>query len=93
MNCPHCHDELIRKEEHDTAIPLGFVKVYYCEAGKKHYAIIDTYEEVSMRDVELTEDEIDTIIGWGGVRSVEWDLEEEELALWLRLKRIIEKEG
>ena len=46
-----------------------------------------------MPSVELTEDELDTIIGWGGVRSVEWDLEEEELALWLRLKRIIERKG
>ena len=39
--------------------------------------------------VELTEKEIETIIGWGGVRSVEWDLTEEELDLWLRLKALV----
>ena len=42
--------------------------------------------------VELTEKEIDIIIGWGGVRSVEWDLEKEELSLWLRLRQIIGRE-
>jgi len=42
--------------------------------------------------VELTKEEIDTIIGWGGVRSVEWDLKEEELALWNRLKKLIGRE-
>ena len=45
MKCPHCHDELIRKEEHDTAIPLGFVQVYYCEEADKYYAIIEPYDE------------------------------------------------
>lgn len=50
MNCPDCKDELVRKEEHDTAIPLGFVHVYYCEAGKKYYAWIKPYEGMNTNE-------------------------------------------
>ena len=45
MKCPYCKDELVRIEKHDTYIPLGEVLVYYCTAGKKYYARIETYEE------------------------------------------------
>ena len=52
MKCPCCKDELIRKEEHDTDIPLGTVRVFYCEAGKRFYGLLETYEEISMKDDE-----------------------------------------
>ena len=35
-----------RKEEHDTNIPLGEVRVYYCKWCNTYHAIIVTYEEI-----------------------------------------------